>query len=301
MKAAVYHVYGPPDVIHVVEMPKPVPKPQEVLVKVKSVALTAADVRIRAAQFPKGFGFLARLVFGLSAPRRSILGSCFSGVIEAVGGEVTQFKVGDEVCGTSSIGFGMHAEYGVVKANGSIVKKPQNVSHDDAAAVIFGGTASLYFLRDRAKIQKGQQLLVNGADGALGTNAVQLAKHFGAIVTTATRTKPVPTGAVGPYDIVFDTVGNLTPADASRLLTEKGTLILAVASLSQMFSGDKRVVTGTATEKAEDLRTLLSLVERGELYPVIDSVYPLERMVEAYQRAESRQKKGTIIIHPNER
>ncbi len=301
MKAAVYHVYGPPDVIHVVEMPKPVPKPQEVLVKVMSVALTAADVRIRAARFPKGFGFLARLVFGLSAPRKSILGSCFSGVIEAVGGEVTQFKVGDEVCGTSSIGFGMHAEYGVVKASGSIVKKPQNVSHDDAAAVIFGGTASLYFLRDRAKIQKGQQILVNGADGALGTNAVQLAKHFGAIVTTATRMKPVPSGAVGPYDIVFDTVGNLTPADASRLLTEKGTLILAVASLSQMFSGDKRVVTGTATEKAEDLRTLLSLVERGELYPVIDSVYPLERMVEAYQRAESRQKKGTIIIHPNER
>ncbi len=299
MKAAVYHVYGPPDVIHVVEMPKPVPKPQEVLVKVKSVALTAADVRIRAAQFPKGFGFLARLVFGLSAPRRSILGSCFSGVIEVVGGEVTQFKVGDEVCGTSSIGFGMHAEYGVVKANGSIVKKPQNVSHDDAAAVIFGGAASLYFLRDRAKIQKGQQILVNGADGALGTNAVQLAKRFGAIVTTATRTKPVPTGAVGPYDIVFDTVGNLTPADASRLLTEKGTLILAVASLSQMFSGDKRVVTGTATEKAEDLRTLLSLVERGELYPVIDSVYPLERMVEAYQRAESRQKQGNIIIHPS--
>jgi NADPH:quinone reductase-like Zn-dependent oxidoreductase len=296
MKAAVYHVYGAPDVVHVVEVPKPSPKPQEVLVKVLSVAITAADVRIRSAQFPKGFGFFARLAFGLFAPRKSILGSCFSGVIEAVGSEVTQYKVGDDVCGINTAGFGMHAEYGVMKEHGPIVKKPQNVSHDDAAAVIFGGLASLSFLRDRAKIQKGDRVMVNGAAGALGTNAVQLARHFGATVTTVTRTETV--GEAGPYDIVFDTVGNLSPSDASRLLALNGSLILAAAGLGEMLTMDKRIITGIATENVEDIRLLLSLIERGELQPVVDSVYPLEKIVEAYQRAESRQKRGTIIIHP---
>lgn len=316
MKAAVYHTYGAPEVVSVVEMPKPQPKKHEVLVKIKSVAITAADARIRAAHFPKGFAFFARLAFGLFSPRKSILGACFSGVVEAVGDEVTLFKVGDEVCGMNSAGFGMHAEYGVMKANGPLVKKPEGVSHDDAAAMLFGGAASLYFLRDRAKIQKGQKVLVNGAAGALGTNAVQLARYFSATVIGAARAEnsdfvmslgaqqvidytKEPLEAAGPCDIVFDTAGNLTPADASRLLTAKGSLILAVAALGQMFSRDKRILTGVAPEKPEDMRFLLSLVECGELRAVIDSVYPLERIVEAYKRMDSGQKRGTVIIHPN--
>ncbi len=314
MKAAVYTQYGPPEVVNIREVATPTPRKNELLVRVISSAVTAADGRIRAARFPRGFGYVARLVFGVRAPRHHILGSSFSGVVEAVGDGVSEFKVGDEVAGMSGIKMSAHAEFITVPAGTSVVKKPAAVSHDDAAGVLFGGTAALYFIRDVGSTHDGQSVLVNGASGAVGSNAVQLASHFGATVTAVTsgdnselvrsigaslvidyETQPLA-DITERFDIVLDAVGNIDIKHGLRLLKPGGRLLLMVASLGQMFLFNGRVKTGTATEKAEDIATLLSLVSEGTLKVLIDSTFTLEQIQDAYRRLDSGKKKGNIIL-----
>ena len=297
MKAAVYTQYGSPNVVSVKEVPMPTPNKDELLVRVVASAVTVADGRIRAARFPRGFGVLARLAFGLFRPNHHILGSCFSGVVEAVGESVTGFSVGDEVAGMTGMRMGAHAEYVTISAKKSVVHKPKNVSHDDAAGVLFGGTAALYFMRDIGHVSRGQSALVIGASGVVGGNAVQLAAHAGARVTRVTSGDTKPQSISDRFDIVLDTVGAITIKDGVRLLKPGGHLLLMVASLGQMLTFNPRVKTATATEKPSDIAHLLQLVSEGALRVRIDSTFTLDQIREAHARLESSKKKGTIILH----
>ena len=183
MKAIVYRRYGPPNVLELTEVAKPMPGVNEVLIKIHAATVTSGDWRARSLEMPPGFGFIGRLVFGIFGPRKPILGSELAGEIAAADNGVTKFKAGDQVFAFSGAGLGCHAEYRTMPEDGAIALKPANVIYEQAAAIPFGGTTALHFLRDKGKIQSGERVLVNGASGAVGSAAVQLAKHFGAAVT----------------------------------------------------------------------------------------------------------------------
>ena len=252
MKAAIVERYGTPDVVRLVELPTPEPRAGQVRVRVAVTAVTAGDARIRGARFPKGFGPLARLMFGVRGPRRKVLGNVFSGTVDAVGTGVTGLSPGDEVCGMTGPRMGAHAEYVVVPA-AQAVPKPTGVSHEDAAGVLFGGTTALFFLRDQAALRPGASVLVNGASGAVGTNAVQLAAHLGGRVTAVTSTANLAlvselgaehtidytsadlASLTDRFDVVLDTVGNISPASGRRLLNDGGVLLLAAAGLWELL------------------------------------------------------------------
>lgn len=316
MRAAVANGYGPPEVVRVVAVPRPIPRAHEVLVQVMAAAVTSGDARIRAGRFPPGFGLLARVAFGLTGPRRKVLGSAFAGVVAAVGRDVRSLAQGDRACGMMGMALGAHAEYVTIDAV-RIVKTPRGVSDDDAAGVLFGGTAALHFLRDKAQVGPGTTVLVNGASGAVGTNAVQLATHFGATVTAVTsarhsalvvrlgahRVIDYTTTAAGTlaerFDVVLDAVGNLTRESGARLLTDRGVLVLAVASLGDTVRARGRVVAGSAPERVADYDTLLQLVADGALTVVIELAVDLDHIVDAYRLVDSGHKGGNILVHPS--
>ncbi|MDZ5622427.1 NAD(P)-dependent alcohol dehydrogenase [Nocardioides sp. HM23] len=318
MRAAVAERYGPPEVVRIVEMPMPAPRRREVLVRVRSVAVTVADARVRGSRYPRGFTPFARAAFGILRPRRPVLGMAFSGTIEAVGSEVQGFSVGDAVAGMTGFGMGAHAEYVAVAAT-KVVPKPAGVSHDEAAAVLFGGSTALAYLRDKAAVQPGATVLVNGASGAVGSAAVQLAKHLGATVTAVTSTANVELvrklGAdevvdytatpaaelTTKYDVVMDAVGNIGLAAGRRLLTEHGVLLLVVADFWDLLRARGNAKAGTPPERAEDFAELLGLVADGHLTAVIDDAVAedgLEALVAAHARVDSGRKVGDLVIHP---
>ncbi|AKU14884.1 NAD(P)-dependent alcohol dehydrogenase [Luteipulveratus mongoliensis] len=316
MKAAVSHRYGPPDVVRIEDVPTPTPAADQVLVRVHSAAVTIADARIRGSNFPAGMTAGARLVLGVRRPRLHVLGSAFSGVVDAVGTDVTAFAAGDEVCGMTPFRMmGAHAEY-VVAPTARVVRKPADVTHDDAAGVLFGGTTALGYLRGKAAVRRGQSVLVNGASGAVGTNAVQLAKRLGARVTALTS---APNAALvaslgadrvidyaatplaeitDRFDVIIDTVGNVSPAAWKALLAHHGVLLLVVANLVNTIRARGNVKTGTVPERAEEFEELLRLVASGELTVVIDQVLPLDQIVAAHERVDSGHKVGNLIVHP---
>jgi NADPH:quinone reductase-like Zn-dependent oxidoreductase len=314
MKAAVVTAYGPPEVIQIQQTPKPNIHANDILIKVHAVAVTSADTRIRAARFPKGFGVFARLVFGVTKPRKPVLGSTYSGVVEQVGDSVHGFAVGDEVCGMTGISMGTYAEYIRVRGTKSTALKPKTISHEQAAGLLFGGTAALYFVRNKLAVGKGDSVLVNGASGAVGTNAVQLAKHFGAKVTGVTSanntnlvkqlgasqcidyTKHDLSSIEERFDVVLDTIGTISPALAAQMLKPNGRAGLMVATLGETFKARGNIKTGTATEKAEDIMFLLGLVEQGALDVVIDKTYPFAEIVQAHKHADTGQKVGNIVV-----
>lgn len=315
MKAAVIDRYGAPNVVHLAEVPTPVPRENEVLVRVVAAAVTAADSRIRAARFPRGFAPFARLVFGVLRPRRRILGGAFSGVVEAVGAQVTEWVPGDEVCAMVGFAMGAHAELIAVPAK-KLARKPAEVTHEDAAGVLFGGTTALYFLRDRVGLKPGETVLVNGASGAIGTNAVQLAKHFGATVTGISSARNLelvlslgadrvvdyartaPADLTDRFDVVLDTVGTLSPAAARRLLANGGRAVLAVADLWATLTSHGNVITGSAPERVADIDVLLRLVADRHLKVVLDQVVGLDTIVAAHERVDSGHKVGNVIVRP---
>jgi len=313
VRAAVYDRYGNPDVVRVAEVPRPDPRADEVLVRVAAAAVTSGDARIRAARFPRGFGLPARLVFGLLRPRRHILGGSFSGTVEVVGSRVTGLAAGDEVCGITGARLGAHAEHLAVPTT-RVTRKPAGVSDEDAAGVLFGGTTALFFVRDRARVGPGTSVLVNGASGAVGTSAVQLAVHLGATVTGVTSaanaelvaelgaarvidyTAHDVTATPDRFDVVLDTVGNLSIASGRRLLRPDGILVLAVASLWDTIRARGNVVAGPAPERVEDFDLLLGLVAAGELRVVHDRTFDLEDIVDAYRRVDSGRKRGNVVV-----
>lgn len=315
MRAAVNESYGPPEVVHVVDVPAPTAGPRDVLVRVHAAAVTAADARLRGARFPRGFAVLGRLALGVRRPRRQILGGVFSGVVEAVGEKVQGFAVGDEVCGSTGMRMGAHAEL-VAAPAAKVVRLPAGVSHEDAAAILFGGSTALHFLRDKAGVRPGQKVLVNGASGAIGTVAVQLARRYGATVTGVTSTPNLAlvtdlgaqhvvdhtttrvTDLTERFDVVLDTVGNLDAEAGRRLLTDDGVLILAVAGLAQVIRARGNVKAGPAPERSENFACLVGLLAAGRIRAVIEAVDDLDGIAAMHARVDSGHKVGNLVVRP---
>lgn len=321
MKAITFKTYGPPEVLKLEEVSKPVPKEDEVLIRIHATAVNTGDTRIRAMRIPPGFRLIARLIFGFNKPKKSILGGVLAGKVEAVGSKVSHFKNGDDVFAYPGAKFGGYAEYATVNEEGSIIHKPEGISFEEAAAIPFGGNTALVFLRDMGKIKKGEKVLVNGASGAIGTFAVQLAKQFGAEVTGVCSTRNIElvkllgadevidytkedfTQSGKSWDAILDTVGNLTFAITKDSLTEKGRLLLAVGTLSQMLGAirinltqKKKVRTGDTFGNKENLKFLADLAAEGRLKVVIDKEYPLEQMAEAHRYVDTGRKRGNVVI-----
>lgn len=320
MRAVVVDRYGPPEVARVRELSAPAPRAGEVLVRVASAAVTSGDARLRSGVFPPGFTVPGRLAMGIRGPRSRVLGAAFSGEVAALGDGVSGFAVGERVSGMTGARMGAHAEFAVVAAD-RLVAIPDSLSHDAAAAVLFGGTTALDYLRDKAGLAAGATVLVNGASGAVGTSAVQLAHHLGAEVTAMTsarnaelvrslgadrvidyRATPLERlHADGErFDVVFDTVGNLSAASGRPLLTERGVLLLAVATLGQMLAARGPVKAGMASESRQIVADVLQLAAVGVLLPVIESAHPLGAIADVYRRIDSGRKVGNLVVRPGE-
>jgi NADPH:quinone reductase-like Zn-dependent oxidoreductase len=320
MKVAAYERYGPPDVVQLIEVEKPTPKVGEVLIRVRATTVSSGDWRVRSLDVPAGFKLLSRLFLGYSKPRQPILGTELAGTIEAVGAGVKKFKVGDDVFAFSGVRMGCHAEYKCMPEDGRVVPKPKNLSYDEAAALSFGGTTALSYFR-RAKLQRGETVLINGASGAVGVALVQLARHFGAEVTAvcsganaelvrslgATRvidyTKEDFTRSGESYDVIADTAGTAPFSRCQGSLKNGGRLLLILAGLGETLRapwislwGDKRVIAGPAAEDADDLRLLAELSSANEFRPIIDRRYPFDQIVEAHRYVDTGRKRGSVVV-----
>ncbi|MDP3436106.1 MAG: NAD(P)-dependent alcohol dehydrogenase [Bacteroidales bacterium] len=322
MKAIVHTKYGPPDELQLKEVQKPVPKENEVLIKIHATTVTTTDCNARNFTFvPKSFMFFARLVFGFKKPKINILGIDLAGEIEVVGKDVKLFKKGDQVFGSPGTKFGAHAEYVCVPEDGALAIKPASMSWEEAAAISLAGNTALFFIRDLAKIQTGQKILIHGASGAIGTYAVQLAKYYGAEVTgvcSATNAEMVKslgadkvidyskedfTKTDERYDFVFDVVGKTTFLQCKDILKQKGIYLENNLELKDILImmwrslvGGKKIKGGVSIERAENLSFFIELIESGKLKPVIDRTFPLEKTAEAFRYVELGHKKGNVII-----
>ena len=322
MKAVVCTKYGPPDVLKLKEVDKPTPRDNEVLVKIHATTVTAADVIDRSSTFPPWLWLFARISLGLTRPKNPILGFELAGEIESVGKDIKQFKEGDQVyASTFEFGFGCYAEYKCLPEEGAVAIKPANMTYEEAAAVPLGGLTALTFLRDRANVQSGQKVLIYGASGSIGTFTVQLAKYFGAEVTgVCSTTNQEMVKSLGAdkvidyteedftksgqtYDVIFDTVNKSSFSRCKGSLKQRGiylatfpTIVFILQMLWTSMIGSKKVISGEASEKAEDLIFLKDLIEVGKLKPVIDRSYPLEQIAEAHRYVEKGHKKGSVVI-----
>ncbi|SIS07202.1 NAD(P)-dependent alcohol dehydrogenase [Microbacterium sp. RURRCA19A] len=315
MNAAVVDTYGPPEVVRIQRRPRPRAVRSDVVVDVAAASVNSGDARIRGARFPAGFGVPGRIALGLRGPRRPVLGIALSGRVVETGPRATDLRPGDRVCGMTDMRMGAHAEFAAVPEQ-RLVRIPDGVSDDEAAAVLFGGTTALWFLRDRARLRRGERVLVIGGAGAVGTHAVQIARSLGAEVTATASEGNLPllsrlgahhavdrastslSDLPGPYDVVFDTVGALHPDTAAPLLSPDGRVILAAATLAETITPRARVITGTAGAGRELVSDLLDGIVAGTLTPVIEAVLPLERIAEAYARVDSGHKTGSILVCP---
>jgi NADPH:quinone reductase-like Zn-dependent oxidoreductase len=320
MKAIVYKKFGPPEVLQLQEVEKPTPKANEVLIKIVATTVVKEDPEWRASL---GFN-------GILKPRHPILGQELAGEVEATGRDVTRFSPGDQVFGIDS--FGAYAEYKCMPENGALAKKPANISYEEAASLPNGALTALPFLRDKAKIQSGQTVLIYGASGSVGTAAVQLAKYYRANVTGVCSTANVEwvkslgadqvidyiredfTQNGKTYDIIFDTVGKRSFSECKGSLTTEGIYLSTVPTPEILLQalltakGRSKMVKFAAaglrpaSEKIKDLDFLTELIEAGKLKPVIDRRYPLEQTAEAHRYVEQGHKKGNVtitVVHHN--
>ena len=320
MKAMVYTKYGPPDVLELAEVEKPSPKDNEVLIRIYATTVTAGDCELRRFDMPILFWLPIRIYMGILKPRIKILGQELAGEIESVGKEVNLFGKGDQVFAAADAHFGAYAEYKCLPGTHVMALKPADMTYDEAAGVPVGGLNALHFLR-KAKIQRGQNVLIHGSTGSIGTFAVQLAKYFGAEVTGVCSTRNLEfVKSLGAdrvidytkedfskngetYDVIFDTIGKSSFSRSKRSLKKKGCYLLANPGLSQTVRGlwtsmtsSKKVIMALASYRTEDLVFLKELMEAGKLKPVVDKRYPLEQMAEAHRYVEKGHKRGNVVI-----
>jgi NADPH:quinone reductase-like Zn-dependent oxidoreductase len=321
MRAAVFTTYGGPDVVTVQERPQPVASDDQVLVRVRAVVVTAADVAARS-----GSPFIARLYFGLLRPKLSVLGSDFAGEIEAVGARVTNFRVGDRVQGSTGAVLGAHVEYLAVANDSTLAAIPENLSFTEAIAAFEGAMTALPFLRDAAKLQSGQRILINGASGSVGSAAVQIAKSVGAHVTAVCSgtnaelvlsigaddvvdyTKDDFTAARDSYDVIFDAVGRSSFARARRALTSNGIYLTTVPTPAIMVlrattakSKGKRagiVFAGLlpVAEAKRNIAEISVLASTGAIVPVIDRTFAAAEIAEAHRLVDTGRKRGNVVV-----
>lgn len=317
MKAISWTAYGEPDVLKRIDAAKPIPKSNEVLLRVHATTVTTGDCRLRALRVPFGMKLLTRLALGVTKPRKKIPGMDFSGVVEQVGDAVSQFKAGDRVFGSMSMRFGAHAEYACIEENAAIEHLPDSLSYEDAVAVIFGGLTAIHFLGDKVTLHKGDQVLINGASGAVGTASVQVAKFYGAHVTGVCSSKNHElVKSLGAdmtidymkedfsqngktYDVILDTVGNLSFRRCQPSLTKSGKAVLISTGLGTIVYSffNKQLVCGVAGENKASLRFLLELVNSGNFTPVIDKVYSLDEVVDAHRYVDQGHKRGNVVLN----
>jgi NADPH:quinone reductase-like Zn-dependent oxidoreductase len=320
MKAFVCTKYGPPDVLQFKEVEKPVPKDNEVLVKIHATSVHIGDWRLRSFTVPPLFRLPFRISVGFRGPRKKILGSELAGEIEAVGKDVKRFKEGDQVFGDAGAILGTYAEYVCLPEKAILAIKPANMTYEESAAGPVSSLAALYFLR-RGGIKSGQKVLINGASGALGTAAVQLAKYFEAEVTGVCSTTNLEmvkslgadmvidytkddfTKIGQAYDIIFDAVGKRSFSQCKGSLKQGGVYLMSVPTLAILLQtlwtsmiGSKKAILGVPKSSLEDLNFLKELIEAGKIKPVIDRTYPLEQIVEAHRYIDKGHKKGNLVI-----
>jgi NADPH:quinone reductase-like Zn-dependent oxidoreductase len=322
MRAVVYDRYGPPEVLRIEEVERPVPKDDEVLVAIHAAGVTRADCATREANRRSGWlaGLLSRLVFGILRPKQRILGTEFAGVVETAGKTVTEFAAGDHVFGSSGFRFGAHAEFISLPVSARIAHMPTGMGFDEAASVSDGGLNALWCLR-LANLRAGQRILVYGASGAIGTAGVQLAKHFGADVTAVCSAKNVDvvtslgadqvidytqedfTRNGATYDVIFDAVGKLS-FSRSRDSLKRGGIYLATDGFRNLILtlwtsriGDKKVIFRIPPRYTKaDVLLLKDLIQAGNYRAVIDRRYPLEDVIEASRYVETEHKTGNVVL-----
>lgn len=320
MKAYIFEQYGAPEVLQLKEIEKPVPKSDEILIKNYATSVSAADWRLRSFTIPKGFGVIFKAVFGYPKPKKQILGSEMCGIIEAIGENVTNFKVGDKVFAFADFDLGCYAEYKVFKQNGLVCPLPENLSFSEGAAMCFGATTAMGFF-NRAKLKKGQTILINGASGAVGTAAIQLAKHLGANITAvcsggnAKLVKSLGANKIidyktqniqelgEKYDIIMDNVGNMPFEISKNYLNENGQFLAVIADLPQTLNSivtnlisPKKMISGSVTSKIEDLKFLAELAKNGHYKPVISKEFAFEEMIAAHHYVDSGHKIGNAVV-----
>jgi NADPH:quinone reductase-like Zn-dependent oxidoreductase len=321
MKAAVYTKYGSPEVVQVEEIEKPIPKDNEILIKVHATTVTTVD-----SIFRRGKQFFARMATGIIKPKSNILGTEFAGEVESVGITIQKFKPGAKVFGDSSITSSTHAEYLCVRGDEPLALIPEGMSYVQAASVPYAALTALPFLRDNGKIQSGQKVLILGASGSVGNFAVQLAKYYGVEVTGVCSTRNVElvkslgadqvidytkqdfTQSEETYDIIFDTVGKSSFSRCKGSLKRPGIYLTTVIGFGILFkmlltskSKKKAVIAFTglrpAAERVTDLLFIRELLQTGKLKPVIDREYSLEEIIEAYRYVDQGHKKGSVVIN----
>ena len=321
MRAIVYDRYGPPDVLELKEVPKPVPAAGEVLIRVHATVATPSDCAFR-----KAVPFIVRFYTGLTRPKNPILGTVPAGVVAAVGSAVTRFKPGDRVFGASNQTFGSYADYVAVAEDGILTHLPEGMSFAEAASLSEGFLTAMPFLRDKGEIAAGTRLLINGASGNIGVNAIQIAKHFGAQVTAVCSTGNVDlvrslgaddvidyrqedfTQADRSWDVIFDAVGKSSFGACERVLSPDGIYLVTAISPSILFHvlmtrmkggrEARNAATGLRKpgEQVADLEILKDLYRAGKLKAVIDRSYPLEKTADAHRYVETGHKRGSVVI-----
>jgi NADPH:quinone reductase-like Zn-dependent oxidoreductase len=321
MKSIIVNAYGGPEVMQLGDIKKPTPKSNEILIKIEATSVTAAATMMRT-----GTPYFGRLFTGISKPKVKTPGTDLAGVVEIIGSEVQNFKVGDKVVAATDLNCGAYAEYICLPVDGVIVAQPESITAEEATGIIDGGVTALAFFTDQVSINKGDKVLINGASGSIGTAAVQLAKEFGAEVTAVCSSKNaelvVELGAdkvldytkneleksIEKFDIIFDTVGKLSYSKSKKHLTEKGVFLTPVLELSALltmmfvnpFSKKKLKFSATGMRKNDlklrDLKIIQGMLANNTLKTVIDKVYSLEEMQTAHEYVDSGRKRGNVIV-----
>ncbi len=321
LKAIVYRQYGSVDVLKLEDVAKPIPKSDEILIRIHAAEATKSDCELRSFRFPVAWFWLPlRLAMGIRKPRRPILGSYFAGEVVAVGKDVSRFTVGDAIFGCTGLSMGAYGEYLCVSATATLVKKPNNLTYEEAAAVPLGGLNALHFMR-RANIQKGETVVINGAGGSIGTFAVQLAKQMGAIVTAVdSGIKEDMLRQQGAdhfvdyqkqdfaendqaYDVIFDMVAASSYTKCIKSLKPKGRYLTANPTVYKMLRSlwtsklsDKTAIFALAAEREDELMDLKKMIEAGEIRPVIGRVFEMQQVREAHVHVETEQRLGTVVL-----